>query len=144
MSRQGLVRLVHVGLFAGAALAAASFWAGVNQGYIAGIALILMGAVGRYVLDSTAPDPKNMPAPALPGAEDRARWSEAPLTGSWPGHTLCDRCEGSKLCPQCGGSGGCEACDDLCWCASCGGAGQWPEDPTRAIYTPAPAERRAR
>ena len=86
--------------------------------------------------------PKDAPAPKLATPEDRARWNEAPLDAPWPEHTLCTECGGKKLCPSCGGDGGCDVCDRRCWCPVCGGAGQWPDDPTAAIYSPAPSSHR--
>lgn len=142
MTRYGFRRLVRVALFAGFCIAAAGFMIDHDQVYAAGIGAVLMSAVALMIIESTAPNPKDAPAPSLPDAEDRRRWTESPIEQPWTDHVLCDRCEGRKLCPSCGGDSGCDACDGQSWCNACGGAGQWPEDRTVAIYCPAPALRR--
>jgi hypothetical protein len=65
-------------------------------------------------------------------AADRMGWTQEPLTTAWDGFELCYECDGSQLCnadpcPYCKG-----------WCHVCGGAGQWPLDPARRYFTPAP------
>lgn len=123
--------------------AVVGFWVDRDLIYIGGVAMIFVGAVALYVLDSTAPNPKDAPAPHFAELEDRKRWSEDPITEPWDEHVLCTDCQGRKLCPSCGGeSGGCVSCAKLCWCASCGGAGQWPRDLRVPIYAPAPASKR--
>ncbi len=135
--------VAHLGLALGVATALLGFLIDRDAVYFGGVAVLLVAAVARMVIEVTWPNPKDAPGPRLPSLEDRKRWSEAPLASAWPEHQLCDRCQGAKLCPSCGGDGGCADCGGQAWCAECGGAGQWPVDPQRSIYTPSPAAHRS-
>ncbi len=125
-----------------AVVAGAGFAADQDRVYIAGIAGMLVFAAATWMVEITAPNPKDIVARVLPSPGDRARWDESALDAPWAQHTLCVACSGAKLCSSCGGSGGCDACAGKSWCAACGGAGQWPDDPAVAIYAPIPADSR--
>jgi hypothetical protein len=65
-------------------------------------------------------------------SDDRGGWTEGALAAPWPEFELCYECNGSQLCPK----DPCPYCKG--WCHVCGGAGQWPLDPDKPYFTPAP------